>query len=76
MTDKSPVDLFQLLFPDDLLQVVVDLTNLFAQQYIDATELSCFSREREWEKRPHNLAELKKFLFIIVVMEFIVLPLN
>ena len=44
MTDRSPLDFFQLLVPDDLLQVVVDQTNLFARQYIDATELSRFSR--------------------------------
>ena len=58
MTDKSPVDFFQLLIPDDLLQVVVEETNRFAQQYIDTTELSRFSRVRAWEKKPHNLAEL------------------
>ena len=68
MTDKSPVDFFQLLIPDDLLQVVVDQTNLFAQQYIGATELPRFSRVREWEKTPHNLAELKKFLAVIIIM--------
>ena len=74
MTDKSPVEFFQLLLPDDLLQVVVDQTNLFARQYIDTTELSRFSRVREWEKRPHNLAELKKFLVIILAMGFVELP--
>ena len=74
MTDKSPVEFFQLLLPDDLLQVVVDQTNLFARQYIDTTELSRFSKVREWEKRPHNLAELKKFLTIIIVMGFVELP--
>ena len=42
MTDKSPVEFFQLLLPDDLLQVVVDQTNLFSMQYIDTTELSRF----------------------------------
>jgi len=74
MTDKSPVDFFQLLIPDDLLQVVVEETNRFAQQYIDTTELSRFSRVRAWEKKPHNLAELKKFLAIVIVMGFVVLP--
>ena len=74
MTDKSPVDFFQLLIPDDLLQVVVDQTNLFAQQYIGATELPRFSRVREWEKTPHNFAELKKFLAVIIIMGLVVLP--
>ena len=73
MTDKSLVDFFQLLIPDDLLQVVVKETNRFAQQYID-TELSRFSRVRAWEKKPHNLAELKKFYAIVIVMGFVVLP--
>ena len=74
MTDKSPVDFFQLLIPDDLLQVVVQETNRFAQQYIDTTGLSRFSRVRAWEKKPHNLADLKKFLAIVIVMGFVVLP--
>ena len=74
MTEKSPVDFFQLFISDELLQVIVDQTNLFAQQYIDATELSRFSRVREWEKTPHNLAEMKKFLAIIITMGLVVLP--
>jgi len=53
MTDKSPVDFFQLLIPD-LLQVVVKETNRFAQQYIDTTELSRFSRVQAWEKKPQR----------------------
>ena len=44
MTDKSPVDFFQLLIPDDLLQVVVDETNRFTQQYVNVTELTRLSR--------------------------------
>lgn len=74
MTDRSPLDFFQLLVPDDLLQVVVDQTNLFARQYIDATELSRFSRVRGWEKQPHDLAELKKFLVTIIAMGLVQLP--
>ena len=54
MRDKSPIDFFELLIPDDLLQVVVDETNWFAQQYINTTELSCFSRVQLWEKK-HTL---------------------
>ena len=73
MTDKSPIDFFQLLIPDDLLQVVVDETNRFAQQYINATELSRFSRVRLWEKTAHTLAEKKCFLPVIT-MGFVVLP--
>ena len=54
--------------------MVVDQTNLFAQQYIASTELSRYSRVREWEKTHHNIAELKKFLVIIIVMGFVQLP--
>ena len=74
MTDKSPVDFFQLLIPDDLFQVVVDETNRFAQQYMNATELTCFSRVCVWEKTAHTLAEMKKFLAIVITMGFVVLP--
>jgi len=54
MTDKSPVDFFQLFITNNLLQVVVDETNRFALQYINTTELSRFSRARVWEKTAHT----------------------
>ena len=56
------------------LQVVVDQTNLYAQQYLDANELGHRSRVHDWKKAPHNLAELKKFLALIIVMGIVQLP--
>ena len=32
MSDKSPLDFFKLLVPNDILELVVDQTSLFAQQ--------------------------------------------
>ena len=56
------------------LQVVVDQTNLYARQYIDSTDLPRRSRVHDWEKAPHDIAELKKFLAIVIVMGFVQLP--
>ena len=45
----------------------------FAQQYINATELSRFSRVHVWEKTAHTLAEMK-FLATVITVGFVVLP--
>ena len=39
MNDKSLLDFFKLLVNDAMLDHIVDQTNIYAQQYIDATTL-------------------------------------
>ena len=56
------------------LQVVVDQTNLHAQQYCSSAELKTFSRVHEWDKASHDLAEMKRFLALIIVMGIVHLP--
>ena len=61
----TPLDVFQLYFDDDLFQLLVDQTNLYASQSIP--------RERyNWYDTCTN--ELKLFLGIIVAMGIHVLP--
>ena len=61
MTDKSPLDFFKLLVNDAMLDHIVEQTNLYAQQYIDATTLPPHSRVHGWNKEVQDQDELKKF---------------
>lgn len=46
----QPVDFFRLYFPDEAVQLIVDETNRYATQYLDAhVDLPPFSRLRKWE---------------------------
>ena len=46
MTNKAPIDFFQ-LFIDTIVESIVEQTNLFAQQYTDSHELSRRSRVQQ-----------------------------
>ena len=42
--DKSLLEIFSLLVPDELLEVIVEQTNLFAQQFLDKENVPPSSR--------------------------------
>ncbi len=67
-TNKSPVDFLRLLITDEILLMIVEQTNVFAEQYTQSHELSRRSRIRQWSRSPHDLEELNRFLAIIHVM--------
>ena len=71
MTDKSPLDFFKLLVTDEMLDHIVEQTNIYAQR-IDTT--SPHSRVHGWNKEVHNRAELKKFLAMIITMGLVNYP--
>ena len=66
MANKNPIDFFQLFVTDAMLEVVVEQTNLFAQQFIDSHDLTRRSRVQQWGRSPHDLVELKKFLAMTI----------
>ena len=74
MTNKAPIDFFQLFFTDRILESIVEQTNLFAQQYMEGHELSRRSRVQQWVRSVHDLAELKRFLALIIIMGLISFP--
>lgn len=74
MTNKTPVDFFRLLLTDQMLEQIVQQTNLYAQQFLDSSTLPPRSRANLWEKKQHNLAELRKFLALVIVMGIIHFP--
>lgn len=74
MTNKTPVEFFHLFVTDSMLQNIVDQVNIYAQQFIDATNLPPRSRANLWSKSSHNIDELKQFLALIIVMGIIHYP--
>ena len=74
MSNKTPLDFFKLLVTDDMLDGIVEQTNLYAQQFMDATSLPPHSRVHGWSKEAHTRAELKKFLAMIVTMGLVNFP--
>ena len=74
MTDKSLLDFFKLLVNDAKLDHIVEQTNIYAQQYINATTLPSHSRIHGWNKEVHDRDELKKFLAMIITMGLVNYP--
>ena len=74
MTDKSPLDFFKLLVTDEMLDHIVEQTNIYAQQYINSTTLPPHSCVHGSSKEVHNRAELKKFLAMIITMGLVNYP--
>ena len=57
MSNKTPIDFFELLFTDDILHNVVDQTNLYTEQYLHEkmeNDLPPRSRLRLWKKKAHT----------------------
>ncbi len=76
MSNKSPIDFLQLFLTDEMLLMIVQQTNLFAQQYNGSHELRRQSRSQlrrqsrsqQWSRFLHDVQELKRFLVIMLVM--------
>ena len=57
-----------------MLEVVVEQTNVFAQCLLTFMTLTHRSRVQQWERSPHDLVELKKFLAMTIIMGLINYP--
>ena len=77
MSNKTPIQFFELLFTDDILHNVVDQTNLYAEQYLQEkmeNDLPPRSRLRLWKKKAHTAVEFIQFLSLTIIMDIINLP--
>ena len=74
MSNKTPLDFFKLLVTEDMLDGIVEQTNLYAQQFMDSTPLPPHSRVHGWTKETHTRSELKKFLAMIITMGLVNFP--
>ena len=75
MTNKTPLDFFDLLITDDIIEKIVGETNLYANQFLENNgELPKYSRVHVWEKKAFCAGELLKFFGIILCMGLIRYP--
>jgi len=75
MTKKSPLELPGLLVTDEILEGILEQTNLFTEQFIESHELPCHSQVQQWRRSsPHDVDELRKFLALTVVMGLVSFP--
>ena len=74
ISGDRPHDLFSLFVDRNMLQHIVEQTNLCAEQYIASHSLSPRSRIRQWTKQDHTLSELQRFIALILVMGLVRYP--
>ena len=76
MSNKNPIDFFELLFTQDIGDNIVAQTNLYADQYLQEKEndLPPKSRLRFWRKKLHTITEFMQFLSVMIVMGIINFP--
>ena len=68
MSNKSLIDFFKLLVTMDILDNIVDQTNLYGNQFFEKhSAILPSSRLHSW-KQKLSISELLKFLALIVVM--------
>ena len=75
-TNKCPIYFFDLFINRNILQTIVDQTNLCAEQYIAANSQSLGPRSRVhlWSKTRHTTEELSKFIALLILMGIIQYP--
>ena len=75
MSNKTPIDYFQLLMTDSILDHIVSQTNLYADQHFEANpDIPRKSRLHTWKKKKHNITELLQFIAILIIMGIIHYP--
>ena len=73
MTGASPLQFFQQMVTTEMLEQIVEQTNLYAQ-YMENTDLPPHSRAHGWSRATFDTAELKKFLAMTITMGLISYP--
>ena len=70
--DGSPLNYFQMLVTDAMLDIIVSQTNLYATQYTHT--LAPCSRVHQWSRQEFDRDELKKFVSLVLIMGLVNLP--
>ena len=70
--DATPLDFFKLYFTDAVVNLLVDETNRFAQQYIAANVIPPHSAVNDWQPTDQN--EMFSFLGLCVLMGIVYKP--
>ena len=71
---NRPIDYFSLFVDESMLQHIVEQTILNSEQFMESHILAPHSRIRRWSKEEHTIAELRRFLALILVMGIVRYP--
>ena len=74
LAGNAPIDYFSLFVDDYILQHIVDQTILNSKQFMESHTLGQRSRIRQWLKEEHTIAELRRFLALIIIMGIVRYP--
>ncbi len=68
----NPIDCYRHFITDEIIDLMVRETNRYAEQYLQAHEISTRSKYREWKPTTHE--EMLKFFGIIIEMVLVQMP--
>ena len=74
LAGNAPIDYFSLFVDDCMLQHIVDQTILNSKHFMESHTLGQRSRIRQWLKEEHTIAELRRFLALIIIMGIVRYP--
>ena len=75
MKNKSPLDFFKMLVSSDILENIVEQTNMYAEQFFEKQQtIKPRSRLHSWKKKLLTVSELLRFLALVIVMGVIRFP--
>ena len=64
-----PIDLYELIVTDEVIDFIAEETDTFAEQIIASTTMT--RKSRLIVRRPTDRAEMKKFLGVVILMGII-----
>lgn len=67
--ESSPIEFFKLFLTDDVLMLMVNESNRFADQFLQKTALKRKARAHNWE--PTTASEMGRFLGLIFLMGYV-----
>ena len=72
MRDKAPVDYFRLFFDDRVMDLILQETTQYAEQYLEREreylETHPHARAHEWRRQPLTLKEVDVFVALLIGM--------
>lgn len=72
LKEAGPDEYYDLLVPEEILEMIAEQTNLFASQNITARQTKPGSRSHSWKST--NKTEIKQFLGLVLFMGVVKLP--
>ena len=72
--DGTPLEFFQLLVTESMLDNIVEQTNIYASQYKGSHKITPRSRVQQWAREDFDREELTRFLALIIIMGLVNLP--